>query len=135
MVRGMVRRGLLLVASSTLLVTAGWAVGPAAPAAAAPVPAAAAEPGATPSNAPITVDPSWEGAPWQPKVQTILNVTAKLALACCVFSVLLGAGSLGLSRVFGYQQGGAAGMSLVVRGGGGAIIVASAASLVSWLVS
>jgi hypothetical protein len=103
---------------------------------AAPGPAWA-EPSPTPSPPaePITVDPSWEGAPWQPKVQTILNVTAEVALACCVGSLLVGAAALGIGRATGSYQAGNRGVQLLIGGGAGALVVASAASVVGWLVS
>jgi hypothetical protein len=102
-----------------------------------PAPAVAApSPSPTPdAGEPITVDPSWENAPWQPKVQTILNVTAQAALACCVASLLLGGAVMGIGRVTGSYQAGSRGVQLLVGGGGGALVVATAASAVGWLVS
>ncbi len=103
-----------------------------------PAPAWAAEPSASPSpggSAPITVHPSWENAPWQDKVQTILNVTAQAALACCVLSFLVGGAALGFGRITGSYQAGNRGVQLLVGGGAGALVVATAASVVRWLVS
>jgi len=99
-----------------------------------PVPVWAAEP--TPgAGQPITVHPSWENAPWQDKVQTILNVTAQAALACCVLSLLVGGAALGIGRVTGSYQAGNRGVQLLVGGGAGALVVATAASVVRWLVA
>jgi len=100
------------------------------------LPAAAwAAPGTSPApGAPITVDPSWENAPWQPKVQTVLNVTAEAALACCVLSLLVGGAALGIGKVTGSYQAGDRGLRLILGGGAGALVVASAAQAVSWLV-
>jgi hypothetical protein len=104
-------------------------------------PAAAwAEPSPSPSPSPgqsnpITVDPSWENAPWQGKVQTVLNVTAQAALACCVGSLLVGGAAMGAGRITGSYQAGNRGLQLVLGGGGGALVVATAASVVGWLVS
>ena len=87
------------------------------------------------SGEPITVHPSWENAPWQDKVQTILNVTAQAALACCVLSLLVGGAALGIGRVTGSYQAGNRGVQLLVGGGAGALVVATAASVVRWLVA
>jgi len=82
----------------------------------------------------VPVEPSWEGAPWVPQVQKILNVTAQMALACCVFSLLIGGAALGLGRVMGSYQAGHRGLQLILGGGGGSLVVVSAASIISWLV-
>jgi hypothetical protein len=82
----------------------------------------------------VTVEPSWEGAPWVPQVQKILNVTAQMGLACCVFSLLIGGAALGLGRVVGSYQAGQRGLQLILGGGGGSLVVVSAASIISWLV-
>jgi hypothetical protein len=101
-----------------------------------PAPTWAAEPSLSPApSQPITVRPSWENAPWQDKVQTILNVTAQAALACCVLSLLVGGAALGIGRVTGSYQAGNRGVQLLVGGGAGALVVATAASVVRWLVS
>ncbi len=96
---------------------------------------AAPEPSPGSGPAPITVNPSWENAPWQDKVQTILNVTAQAALACCVLSLLLGGAAMGVGRITGSYQAGNRGVQLLIGGGGGALVVATAASVVRWLVS
>ncbi len=94
-----------------------------------------AEPGASPTpGAPITVNPSWENAPWQPKVQTVLNVTAQAALACCVLSLLVGGAALGVGKIAGSYQAGDRGLRLILGGGAGALVIASAAQAVSWLI-
>jgi hypothetical protein len=111
----------VLVAVLVGLPAAAWA---------APTPSPA--PG---TSQPITVDPSWENAPWQGKVQTILNVTAQAALACCVGSLLLGGAAMGIGRATGSYQAGNRGVQLLIGGGGGALVVATAASVVGWLVS
>jgi hypothetical protein len=82
----------------------------------------------------VTVDPSWEGAPWVPQVEKILNVTAQLGLACCVLSLLLGGAAMGVGRLVGSYQAGHRGLQLILGGGGGALIIASAASIVRWLI-
>lgn len=84
---------------------------------------------------PVTVEPSWRGAPWQGKVQLILDVTAQIALACCVLSLLLGGAALGVARMIGSYQAGHRGVQLILGGGGGALVVATAASVVGWLVA
>ncbi len=120
--RRIVSTVLLLLAEATI-----WLPGP-----------AWAEPTPSPGpggSAPITVHPSWENAPWQDKVQTILNVTAQAALACCVLSLLVGGAALGIGRVTGSYQAGNRGVALLVGGGAGALVVATAASVVRWLVS
>ena len=94
-----------------------------------------AEPGTSPTpGAPITVNPSWENAPWQPKAQTVLNVTAQAALACCVLSLLVGGAAMGIGKIAGSYQAGDRGLRLVLGGGAGALVVASAAQAVSWLI-
>jgi hypothetical protein len=94
-----------------------------------------AEPGTSPTpGAPITVNPSWENAPWQPKAQTVLNVTAQAALACCVLSLLVGGAALGVGKIAGSYQAGDRGLRLILGGGAGALVIASAAQAVSWLI-
>jgi hypothetical protein len=83
----------------------------------------------------LTVTPSWENAPWEPKVQTILNVTAQVSLACCVLAFLVGGAAMGVGRVVGSYQSGTRGLQFVLGGAGGALVIASAASIVSWLIS
>jgi hypothetical protein len=94
-----------------------------------------AEPNPSPGADEITVRPSWENAPWQAKVQTVLNVTAQAALACCVLSLLVGGAALGIGRITGSYQAGNRGVALMVGGGAGALVVATAAEAVRWLVS
>jgi hypothetical protein len=84
---------------------------------------------------PIEVQPSWEQAPWQGKVQTILNVTAQIGLSCCVFSLLAGGAAMGVGKVIGSYQAGHRGLQLILGGGGGALVIASTASIVSWLIA
>lgn len=84
---------------------------------------------------PIEVVPSWEEAPWQSKVQTILNVTAQIGLSCCVFSLLAGGAAMGIGKVVGSYQAGHRGLQLILGGGGGALVIASTASIVSWLIA
>ena len=79
--------------------------------------------------------PSWEGAPWAPKVQTILNVTAKAGLACCLLAFLVGGAAMGVGRIVGSYQSGSRGLQFVLGGAGGALIIASASQIVSWLIS
>ncbi|HYT09423.1 MAG TPA: hypothetical protein VEL73_02055 [Mycobacteriales bacterium] len=67
-------------------------------------------------------------------MQTLLNVTAQVALVCCLAALLLGAAALGLGRVTGSYQGGGSGVQMILRGAVGALIVASAASFISWLI-
>jgi hypothetical protein len=93
-----------------------------------------AEPSPSPGSDQITVHPSWENAPWQAKVQTVLNVTAQAALACCVLSLLVGGAALGIGRITGSYQAGNRGVALLVGGGAGALVVATAAEAVRWLV-
>jgi hypothetical protein len=115
--------------SVAVVLLAGVVVGPAA---------AWAEPSPSPTQGPsnpITVDPSWEDAPWEGKVQTVLNVTAQAALACCVGSLLVGGAAMGLGRITGSYQAGNRGVQLLIGGGAGALVVATAASVVGWLVS
>ena len=83
----------------------------------------------------LEVHPSWENAPWEPKVHTILNVTAQAALACCVLAFLVGGAAMGVGRIIGSYQAGTRGLQFVLGGAGGALIIASASSIVSWLVS
>jgi len=83
----------------------------------------------------VTVKPSWENAPWKDKVQTILNVTAQIGVACCVLALLLGGAAMGVGKIAGSYQAGNRGLQLILGGGGGALIIASAASIVSWLVA
>ena len=92
-------------------------------------------PSPMPGSDSITVHPSWENAPWQAKVQTVLNVTAQAALACCVLSLLVGGAALGIGRITGSYQAGNRGVALLVGGGAGALVVATAAEAVRWLVS
>ncbi len=89
----------------------------------------------SPGSDQITVHPSWENAPWQAKVQTVLSVTAQAALACCVLSLLVGGAALGIGRITGSYQAGNRGVALLVGGGAGALVVATAAEAVRWLVS
>jgi hypothetical protein len=100
------------------------------------LPARASAAGSTPSPepSPVTVTPSWEGAPWQPKVQTLLNVTAQTAIVCCLFAVLAGAAVMGISRMTGSYQGGSRGLVWVIGGLGGALIVLFAAPALNWLL-
>jgi hypothetical protein len=83
----------------------------------------------------LTVTPSWENAPWEPKVQTILNVTAQVAISCCVLGFLIGGATMAVGRVVGSYQAGTRGLTIVLGAGGGALIIASAASVVAWLIS
>lgn len=83
----------------------------------------------------LAVNPSWENAPWEPKVQTILNVTAQAALACCVLAFLVGGAAMGVGRIIGSYQAGTRGLQFVLGGAGGALVIASASSVVSWLIS
>jgi hypothetical protein len=83
----------------------------------------------------LTVEPSWENAPWQPKVQTILNVTAQVSLACCLLAFLIGGAAMGVGRIVGSYQSGTRGLQFVLGGAGGALIIASAAPIISWLIS
>jgi hypothetical protein len=82
----------------------------------------------------VTVDPSWENAPWVPQVQKILNVTAQMGLACCVLSLLVGGAAMGLGKVAGSYQAGHRGLQLILGGGGGSLVIVSAASIISWLI-
>ena len=105
-----------------------------------PAPAAAQNrPSPTPTltsmDAELTVTPSWENAPWKPKVQTILNVTAQVSLACCLLAFLVGGAAMGVGRIVGSYQSGTRGLQFVLGGAGGALIIASAPSIVSWLIS
>jgi hypothetical protein len=83
----------------------------------------------------VTVVPSWRDAPWEGKVQMVLDVTAHIALACCVLSLLLGGAALGVAKAVGSYQAGHRGVQLILGGGGGALVVASAASIVNWLIA
>jgi hypothetical protein len=83
----------------------------------------------------FTVSPSWEGAPWADKVQTIINVTAKGAIACCVVAFLVGAASMGVGRVVGSYQAGTRGLHWLMGGAGGLLVIGSTASIVSWFLS
>ena len=83
----------------------------------------------------LTVHPSWENAPWQPKVQTILNVTDQVAIACCVLGFLIGGAAMAIGRVTGAYQAGTRGLSFVLGAGAGALIIASAPAVVAWLIS
>lgn len=86
------------------------------------------------TNPSLSVNPSWEGAPWEPKVHTILNVTAQAALACCVLALLIGGAAMAVGRVVGSYQSGTRGLQFVLGGAGGALVIASASAIVSWLV-
>lgn len=97
--------------------------------------AAQVQPTAPAIDSGLTVTPSWENAPWEPKVQTILNVTAQVSLACCVLAFLVGGAAMGVGRIVGSYQSGTRGLQFVLGGAGGALIIASASSIVSWLIS
>ena len=106
-----------------------------APAAAQGRPSPTPTPTLTSMDAGLTVTPSWENAPWEPKVQTILNVTAQVSLACCLLAFLVGGAAMGVGRIVGSYQSGTRGLQFVLGGAGGALIIASAPSIVSWLIS
>jgi hypothetical protein len=88
----------------------------------------------TPAPSPVTVTPSWENAPWQPKVQVILNVTAQVGIACCLFAFLAGGAAMAIGRVTGSYQAGNRGLVWLLGGGGGALVIASAAPALNWLL-
>lgn len=81
----------------------------------------------------INVNPSWSGVPGQDKAQTILNVTAQAALACCVAACLLGGAAMGIGRVIGSYQAGNRGLMFFLGGGAGALAIGIAPAFVRWL--
>ncbi len=83
----------------------------------------------------VEVHPNWEGMPEVDTVQRILNVTAQGSLVCCVASVLVGGGVLGLGRWFGSMGSGSRAAGLIFGGGGGALIIAISAKMVAWLIA
>ena len=82
----------------------------------------------------ITVTPSWEGAPWVAKIQTLLNVSAQAGLVCCVLAFVLGGAAMAVGRVIGSNQAGNRGLQFLLGGAGGAITIISAPAAVSWLI-
>jgi hypothetical protein len=87
------------------------------------------------SNPSLEIHPSWENAPWEPKVHTILNVTAQASLVCCLLAIVIGGGAMGVGRILGSYQSGTRGLQFVLGGAGGALVIVSAPALVSWLIS
>jgi len=83
----------------------------------------------------IQVTPSWEGAPWVPKIQQLLNVASQAALVCCALAFILGGAAMAVGRVIGSNQAGNRGLQFLLGGAGGAIVVVSAPAILSWLIA
>ena len=79
----------------------------------------------------VTVSPTANGLAFGTKIQNLLNWTAQGALWASLASILLGAGTWGLSKHSGNYGGANKGLQLVVGGAIGALVVATAPAIVN----